>query len=110
MEEELIADAKKFTADTFSHASNTKRENGNAIFTSENIDKSDELVDTVKKLTINNSGYYESNTVTANGAQGDLTPHTSNINVQQKLLSYQTIPILSPQQTRGLTKGLRRLN
>ena len=66
--------------------SNTRRENSNVIFTSEKLDKSDELVDTVNKLTINNSPYYESNIATESGAQCDLTcnletiPDTNNGN------------------------------
>ena len=72
-EEESIADANNVTADTFSHSSNTQRKNANAIFTSKKLDKSDELVDALKKLTSNNAKYYESNTVPANDTQGDLT-------------------------------------
>ena len=66
-------DASNVTAGTFSHASNTKRENVNAIFTSENLDKSDELADTVKNLAINDAKYYEASTATASESQGDLT-------------------------------------
>ena len=54
-------------------ASNTQRENSNATFTSEKVDHSDELVDAVKNLIINNAKYYESNIATASDAQGDLT-------------------------------------
>ena len=72
MEEESIAGANNVTLDTFSHMSNTQRDNANAIFTIEKIDKSDELVDAVNKLTINDSVYYESNTATASDTQGDL--------------------------------------
>ena len=98
--------------DTFSHTYNTQRENANAIFTGEKLDKSDELVDSVKNLTINNAKYYESNTATASDAQGDLTldpetvTHTSNGNepvtrtsnrhFEQKLLSNRTIPAVVP--------------
>ena len=49
MEEEYIAGTNNVSADTFSHTSNKKKENAKAIFTSENIDKSDDLVD-AKKL------------------------------------------------------------
>ena len=42
--------------------SNIQRDNANAIFTSEKIDKLDNLVDVVKNLTINDDEYYESNT------------------------------------------------
>ena len=62
--------------DTFSHASNTKRENANIIFTSEKLDKPGKLVYSVNNLTINKAGYYESNTATASDAQGDLTQNT----------------------------------
>ena len=63
MEEESIADANNVTVDTFSHTSNKQKDNANAIFTSEKLDKSDKLVGTVNNLTINNARYYESNTV-----------------------------------------------
>ena len=53
MEEESIMDANDVTVDTFSRAYNTQRENANAIFTSENLDKSDELLDSVKNFKIN---------------------------------------------------------
>ena len=55
MEEESITDANNATADTFSHASNTQRENANVSYKNQNLDKSDKLVNAVKKLTINNS-------------------------------------------------------
>ena len=48
-----ITDANNVTADTFSHASSTQREDANKIFTSENLDKLDKIVDSVKNLTIN---------------------------------------------------------
>ena len=51
IEEESTADDNNVTVDTFSHMSNTKRYNANAKFTIENLDKFDELVDTVKNLT-----------------------------------------------------------
>ena len=84
VEEEYIIDANNVTVDTFIHASNAQRENSNAIFTSEKLDKLDELVDAVNNLTINDAKYYESNTATASDEQGDLTSnpetvtHTSN--------------------------------
>ena len=70
--------------DTFSHTSNTLRANANATFTSGKLDKTDELADALKDLTINDTGYYESETVTARDAQDELTrnpkivTHTSN--------------------------------
>ena len=59
--------------DTFSHTSNKQRENENVIFVNEKLDKLDELVDAARNLKINDTKYYESNTETANDAQGDLT-------------------------------------
>ena len=58
-EEESILDANNVNSDTSSHTSNTQRENSNTTFTGEQLDKSDELVDAVKKLTINDAKYYE---------------------------------------------------
>ena len=112
MEEESLTDANNITADTFSHASNVQRENANAIFTSKKLDKLDKLVDTENNLKINNAIYYESNTATASEAQGDLTrnseiiTHTSNGNFEQKLLSYQTIPVLTPPTNRGIEQEI----
>ena len=59
IEEESIADKNKVTEDTFSHKSNTQEKNARAIFTSEKIDKPDNLVDAVNKLKINDAKYYE---------------------------------------------------
>ena len=73
MEDESIADANSVTAETFSHTSNTQIENANVIFTSETLDKSDELVDVGNILTIKDAKYHESNTATASDVQGDLT-------------------------------------
>ena len=75
-EKESIADANNVTVDTFSHMSNTQKENVNMIFTSEKLDKSYELVDAVNNFTINNAKYYESNTATTSDTQGDLTRNT----------------------------------
>ena len=75
--------------DTFSRASSAQIKNASTIFTSEKLDKPDELVDSVKNLTINDAEYYESNTVTASDAQDNLTRntetviHTRNGNVEQ---------------------------
>ena len=63
-------DANNITADTFNRTSNTQRENTNAIFTSEKLDKSDELADMLKDLTINETKYTVSNSETASDAQG----------------------------------------
>ena len=76
--------------DTFSHASNTQIDHVNAICTSYKLYKSNDLVEAVNNLTINNAKYYESNTATASDAQGDLTRNpetvtpTINGNFKQK--------------------------
>ena len=64
-------DASNITEDTSTHAFSAQRENANTIFTSENIEKSNKLLDEVKNLTINNAKYYELNSATASDAQGD---------------------------------------
>ena len=66
-------DSQNVTAYTFSHTSNTQRDDSNVILTSKKLDKSDELADAVKDLTINDAKYYESNTAAASDAQGELT-------------------------------------
>ena len=58
MEEESILDANNVTADIFSHTSITQIYNANLVFTSDKIDKSDELEDALKYLTINDAKYY----------------------------------------------------
>ena len=84
VEEESISVFNNVTAGTFSHTSNIQRENANAVFTSENLDKSDELAYALKDWTNNNAEYYESYTATASDSQGDPTcdpktfTHTSN--------------------------------
>ena len=98
--------------DTFSYVYNTHRENVNAIFTSEELDKSDELVDAVKDFTVYKTKYYKSNAATASEAQGNLThnletvTHTINGNSGQKLLSYHTIPVLPPSMNPGNGQGV----
>ena len=110
MEEESISDASNVTTDTFSHTPNTQRENANTLFTSENLDKSDDMAGTLKILTIKNAGYYASKSATASDAQGDLTcdlktvtdtsnmkekiTDTSNGNYEQKLLINRTLPVV----------------
>ena len=79
MDEESISDANNITVDTFSHASNTQRDHSNAIFTSEKLEKSDELADTLKDLTIKNAKYYVSNSANASGAQGNLTRNPKTV-------------------------------
>ena len=100
------------TAETFSHTSNTQRDNANTIFINEKLDKLDELADILKDLIINNAKYYVSNSSTASEAQGDSASdpktvthtsdgkgkdtYTSNRKFQQKLLSNWTLPAVIP--------------
>ena len=122
MEEESIVDANNVTVDIFSHTSNTQRDNANTIFTNEKLDKSDELVDAVKKFTINDSKYYESNTTTASDSQGYIkrnpetftrtsngnktVNHTSNSNFEQRLLRNCTIPFVVPMMSLRIDKSI----
>ena len=55
VEEESISDANNVTTDTFGHMYNTQRENVNAIFTSEKLDKLDKLENALKDFTMNNA-------------------------------------------------------
>ena len=71
-EEESITDTNNVTADAFSLASNSQRENADATFTSDKLDKSDKLVNMINNLTINASRY-ELNTETASDTQSNLT-------------------------------------
>ena len=50
---------------------NTQGESENMILTSEMQNNSDALAETFKGLTINNTGYYESDSANANYAEGD---------------------------------------
>ena len=63
--------AHNVTVDTFSHTSNAQIYNTNGIFTSEKLDKLDEMVDTLNDLTIKNSEYYVSKSAIANDKKGD---------------------------------------
>ena len=104
-EDGAITDANNITTDICSRKSSSQRENLNAIFTSENLEKPDDLVNAVKNMTINEIGY-EVNKSTVSDAQVDLVinpdkfTRTSNIILDQKLLSYRIIrevSILPPQ-------------
>ena len=69
----ITSDAQNVTADTFIQTPNTQRNNVNTILTSEKLDKSDELAETLKYLTINDAEYYVSDSANANDTKGDLT-------------------------------------
>ena len=70
-EQESIADDNNVTTDAFSHTSSSQRENSNTIFTSEKLEKLDNLVDAINKLKINDTGS-ELSTAPASVTQGDL--------------------------------------
>ena len=95
-EDVSITVSNNVTADTFSLASSSQRENLNAIFTSEKLEKLDEPVDAVKKMTRKKFGY-DLNTATARYSQVsfasdlDTVTHTSNVILDQNLLSCRTI-------------------
>ena len=70
-EEESITYSNSFTADALSRASSSQRENADAIFTSNKLDKSEKLVNAINNFTINDA-VYELNKAAANDAQVDL--------------------------------------
>ena len=88
---------------------NTQGVNANAILTSERLNNSDVLAKTLKLLTINDAGYYESDkndakgnpasdpklaTLTSDGKKRKVTD--ANIeNLQQTLLINRTLPIIA---------------
>ena len=69
---EEVLDSHNITADNFSHASNTQRDNANTILTSEKLDKLYNLEETLKYLTINYDEYYISNSANINDANAIL--------------------------------------
>ena len=78
IEEEF--DYHNVTADTFSHTSNIQRDNTNAIFTSEKLDKSDEVAETLKDFTINDVEYYVSNSENSNDAKIEPASNPKTVN------------------------------
>ena len=88
---------------------NAQGENVNVIMTSERINNSDALSETLKGLTINDAGYYHSEKHDAEGhpaSDPKVANHTSdgkkrtftdtsNGNLQQKLLINQTLLIIT---------------
>ena len=79
-------DDHNVTVDNFIQTSNTQRYNANAIFTIEERDKSDNVAETFKYLTINDTKYHVSDLANANDAKvnpaSDLktVTHTSDRN------------------------------
>ena len=71
-------DSINITADVFSRAYSSMRENPNAIFIKEKVQTQENLVDAINNLTINNAGY-ALNTVTVSGAQGDPTSNPDTV-------------------------------
>ena len=112
MQQKSITDSNNVTQDAFSHASDAQRENTNSIYTGDKLYKSDKQVDSVKNSKINDAKYYESNTATVSDAQVNLThnsetfTHTCNRNFEQRLLIYQTIPVLTLPMNPGIYKGI----
>ena len=110
IEDEL--DSHNITVDTFSYASNKQKENKNEIFTSEKLNKPDDLSETLKDLKIKDAEYYLSNSANKNDANGDprgnpkTVTHTSDGKVkvketrnkilQKNLLSNRTVPAVAP--------------
>ena len=66
--------------DTFSHTPNTLIDNANVIFTSDNLDKSDELANTLKDLTINDAECYETKSAPVSDVQYDPTRNPETVN------------------------------
>ena len=69
------AEAHNVTMDNFSKTpamTNKKIENKNTILTSEKRNNSGALAEALKGLTINDAGYYESDSANVNDAKGDL--------------------------------------
>ena len=95
-EEESLMGANNVNFDAFSHASISQRENLDTIFTSENLEKLDELINAINNLIINDA-IKELNTATTSDAQGnpmndpDTVNHTSNGFFDQTLLSFWAI-------------------
>ena len=81
MKEESISDANNVTVVNFNHMSNTQRENANAIFTSEKLDKLDKLEEKLKDLIINNDKYYASKYATASDLQDNLTHDSKTVTI-----------------------------
>ena len=109
-EEESITDANNFTADAFSPAYISQRENLDEIFTSEMLDKLDDIVDVINNLTINDVRYElnkaiasesqdnimsDLDTLTHTSNSPDPVTHTSNGIVDQQLLRGRTIRKIS---------------
>ena len=82
-EEESIMDANNVTADAFSHASISKRENVDPVFTCEKLDNTDELVNTINGLIINDAVYVLNKAIASDAQVGitsnpDTVAHTSS--------------------------------
>ena len=76
--------ANNITVDTSINVSNAQKENENARFTSDNLDKPDKLVYAVKNLTINNANIM-------NQTQRPRVAHKAILNaIQKQLLTLAT--------------------
>ena len=109
IEDESIAYYNNVTTNTFRHASNTQRENENAILTSEKLDKSDALAEAIKYLTMNDAEYYESDSANMNDAKVDVArnskvaTHTSYGNKIIATFGSSTIKIATPRAAKVIT-------
>ena len=103
-EEESRTDANNVISDALIHASSSPKENADTIFTSDKLDKSDKLVNTLNNLKINDARH-ELKKFTTNDKQGNLTSnpdtvtHASNRMLDGKLFRCQIIrevPVQTP--------------
>ena len=86
-------DANNVTSDTFSLVLIPHRENFNAIFASEKLENSNNLIKSVtsfKNMTINDVGY-ELNTVTASDAEVKFTSDPDRITRTNNGITHQNI-------------------
>ena len=72
-------DDNNVTANTFSNISNTQIDNANAIFTSEKLDKLENLTDTLKDFRINDSECYLSKSAASRDTQDNLTRNPKTV-------------------------------
>ena len=89
-EEEAITDDNNVTAYAFSHASSSNRENSNTIFTTDKLEKLDELVDAIDNLTINDARS-ELNIATMTDKQGNIMSESYTVTIIRNRLLDQEL-------------------
>ena len=104
-EEESISDSNHVTADAFSHASSSHRENLGVIFTSKKLEKLEELVEAINNLKIDDARY-ELNTATASETQGDLTSNQDTVTHTSNLIEVSVLPTPTNLAIRLMTQML----